>query len=85
MLPRLLMFVYACCCPCLRGGYAKPEWTDVLWVQLVLLPYTLAMWTYWYARWFCKFTVLGHEYGTEEKLYLIRRNMGISRAQFDVS
>ena len=24
----------------IRGGYAKPNWTDVLWVQLVLLPYT---------------------------------------------
>ncbi|XP_043215946.1 dnaJ homolog subfamily C member 25 homolog [Amphibalanus amphitrite] len=67
----------------IRGGYAKPEWTDVLWVQLVLLPYTLATWVYWYGRWFWKFTLLGHEYGTEEKLYLIRRNMGISRTQFD--
>ena len=24
----------------IRGGYAKPNWTDILWVQLVLLPYT---------------------------------------------
>lgn len=26
----------------IRGGYQKPAYTDVLWVQIVLLPYYLA-------------------------------------------
>ena len=25
----------------IKGGYAKPHWTDVLWVQLVILPLTV--------------------------------------------
>jgi hypothetical protein len=24
----------------IRGGYAKPNWKDILWVQLFLLPLT---------------------------------------------
>ncbi|XP_037091994.1 dnaJ homolog subfamily C member 25 homolog [Pollicipes pollicipes] len=67
----------------IRGGYAKPSVTSVLWVQLVLLPYTLSVWLLWYLRWFWKYTLLGQEYGTDEKLYLIRRYMGVSSAQFD--
>jgi len=66
----------------IRGGYAPPRWTDVLWVQLVLLPYTLAKYVLWYARWLYKFTLLRQEYGTEEKLYLIRRYMRLSATQF---
>ena len=29
----------------IKGGYAKPHWTDVLWVQLVILPLTVYRWT----------------------------------------
>ena len=25
----------------IKGGYAKPHWTDVLWIQLVILPLTV--------------------------------------------
>jgi len=34
----------------IQGGYAKPKVTDVLWIQLVLLPITLCRWAYFYAR-----------------------------------
>ena len=27
----------------IRGAFAKPDWKDVLWVQLVILPYTIFM------------------------------------------
>ena len=69
----------------IRGGYAKPKWTDVLWVQLFLLPITTCRWAYFYGRWLWKFGLCRQEYGEEEKLYVIRRNMGLSQLQFDVS
>ena len=68
----------------IRGGYAKPKWTDVLWVQLFLLPLTACRWAYFYGRWLWKFGICRQEYGEEEKLYVIRRNMGLSQLQFDV-
>lgn len=67
----------------IRGGYAKPKWTDVLWVQLVLLPLTVCRWTYFYGRWLWKFGICRQEYGRDEQLYVIRRNMGLSQLQFD--
>ena len=69
----------------IRGGYAKPKWTDVLWVQLFLLPITTCKWAYFYGRWLWKFGLCRQEYGEEEKLYVIRRNMGLSQLQFNVS
>ena len=69
----------------IQGGYAKPKITDILWIQLVLLPVTMWNWTYFYSRWFWKFGILKEEYGEEEKLYVIRKNMSLSQGQFDVS
>ena len=68
----------------IRGGYAKPNVMDVLWIQLFLLPWTLCKWIYFYTRWLWKFGIKREEYGDEEKLYLIRKNMGLSQGQFDV-
>jgi len=67
----------------IRGGYAKPSVYDIAWVQLVLLPYTLYKWVVFYCRWIVKFVILKHEYGQDEKEYLIRRYMGISLAEWD--
>ena len=69
----------------IRGGYAKPDIVQVLWIQLILLPWTLCRWIYFYARWFWKFGIMKHEYGQEEKLYVIRKFMKLSQGQFDVS
>lgn len=68
----------------IRGGYAKPKVTDVLWVQLVFLPYTLSLYLAWYFRWIWRFRVKGEEYGDEEKLYLVRKYLGLSETQFEV-
>lgn len=68
-----------------RGGYRKPTYTDVLWVQLVFFPYYLVMYIKWYIRWLWKFTIKREEYGEEEKLYLIRKYLKLSSSQFDVS
>lgn len=69
----------------IRGGYAKPKVSDILWIQLVLLPLTSYRWTHFYLRWLWKFGICRQEYGEEEKLYIIRKNMGLSQGQFDVS
>ena len=36
----------------IKGGYAKPHWTDVLWVQLVILPLTVYRSLIWLATCF---------------------------------
>lgn len=67
----------------IKGAYAKPEIVDILWIQLIILPYTIAIYIYWYLRWIWKFTILKQPYGEEEKLYLIRKYMKLGRHQFD--
>jgi len=67
----------------IKGGYAKPHWTDVLWVQLVILPLTVYRWTKFYILWLWRFGILREEYGRDEQLYVIRKNLGVSQGQFD--
>lgn len=67
----------------IKGGYAKPEIKDILWIQLIILPYTIAYYIYWYLRWLWKFTILKQPYGTEEKLHLIRKYMKLGQYQFN--
>jgi len=67
----------------IRGGYAKPHWTDILWVQLVILPVTTYRWAKFYIRWLCKFGIMREEYGEQEKLYVIRKFLKVSQGQFD--
>ena len=68
-----------------RGGYSKPSYMDVLWIQLVFFPYYTVMYVNWYIRWIWKFTIRKEEFGEEEKLYLIRKYLKLSTSQFDVS
>ncbi|CAG5121775.1 unnamed protein product [Candidula unifasciata] len=67
----------------IRGGYQKPQITDVLWVQLVLFPYHILKYIAWWVRWVWKFTIKREEYGQEEKLHIIRKNLGLSQLQFE--
>ncbi|XP_050678851.1 dnaJ homolog subfamily C member 25 homolog [Leptidea sinapis] len=67
----------------IKGAYAKPEIKDILWIQLIILPYTIVCYIHWYLRWFWKFTVLKHPYGEEEKLYLIRKYLKMGHHQFN--
>ncbi|XP_026752974.2 dnaJ homolog subfamily C member 25 homolog [Galleria mellonella] len=67
----------------IKGAYAKPEIVDILWVQLIILPYTITYYIYWYLRWIWKFTILKQPYGEEEKLYLIRKYMKLGKHQFN--
>jgi len=67
----------------IKGGYAKPHWTDVLWVQMVIFPLTAYRWSSFYISWLWRFGIKREEYGREEQLYVIRKNLGVSQGQFD--
>lgn len=67
----------------IKGAYAKPKITDILWIQLIILPYTMGKYFHWYGRWIWNFTILKKSYGEEEKLYLIRKYLGMGQHQFN--
>ncbi|XP_064477515.1 dnaJ homolog subfamily C member 25 homolog [Ornithodoros turicata] len=67
----------------IRGGYRKPTLRNILWVQLVMLPYSLGTFLWWHGRWLWKFTLQRQELGMEERSYLIRYYMGLSQEQWD--
>uniref|UniRef100_A0A3Q3WM02 DnaJ homolog subfamily C member 25 n=1 Tax=Mola mola TaxID=94237 RepID=A0A3Q3WM02_MOLML len=67
----------------IKGGYQKPNMSDILLCQIVLFPYYLTNYVAWYTSWIYRFSICREEYGDEEKLYLIRRNMKMSQSQFD--
>lgn len=67
----------------IKGAYAKPEIVDILWVQILILPYTISYYIYWYLRWLWKFSIMKQPYGEEEKLYLIRKYMKLGQHQFN--
>jgi len=61
----------------------RPTIKDILWIQLILLPYTIGAYFVWQAKWIWKFNIKKEEYGEEEKLYIIRRYMKLGALQFD--
>lgn len=67
----------------IRGSYEKPSIYDVLWVQLVISPYTIAKYVIWFVSWTVNFTILGKPYGDEEKLHMLRKNLGMGIHQFN--
>jgi len=67
----------------IRGGYSKPQVTDILWVQLAISPYYLVLYIAWGARWVWKFWILKEEYGKEEKEHLTRKGVGLSQMYWE--
>ncbi|KAJ8971370.1 hypothetical protein NQ317_016565 [Molorchus minor] len=67
----------------IKGAYAKPQLSDVLWVQLIIFPYTIVKYIYWYVSWFWRHTILKQPYSEEEKLYLVRKYLKMGQHQFD--
>lgn len=67
----------------IKGAYAKPRILDVLWVQILILPYTISKYLHWYFVWVWRFNILRQPYGDEQKLYLIRKYMKLGQYQFD--
>uniref|UniRef100_A0A8D8MXC3 DnaJ homolog subfamily C member 25 homolog n=1 Tax=Culex pipiens TaxID=7175 RepID=A0A8D8MXC3_CULPI len=66
----------------IQGAYAKPQITDILWVQIILLPYTLFKYVKWNLLWIYNFNIRMKPYGEEEQLYLIRKNLKMGINQF---
>lgn len=67
----------------IKGAYEKPNIMDVLWIQLLISPWTITKYIIWYIKWIVNFNILGKPYGDEEKLYLIRKNLGLGVYQFN--
>ncbi|XP_028457308.1 dnaJ homolog subfamily C member 25 isoform X1 [Perca flavescens] len=55
----------------IKGGYQKPNLSDILLCQIVLFPYYLTNYVTWYIAWIYRFTICREEYGEEEKFYII--------------
>lgn len=67
----------------IKGAYAKPEIVDLLWIQILILPYTILKYIYWYVSWIWRHNVLKQPYNEEEKLYIIRKYMKMGQHQFN--
>lgn len=67
----------------IKGRCAKPSIYDILWLQLIFLPWSLIQLIIFHVRWIYKFTYNGEPLGEEEKFYLIRRYMGMSQSQWN--
>ncbi len=67
----------------IKGGYQKPNVSDILLCKIILFPYHLCTYVAWNFSWFYRFKIRGEEYGDEERLYIIRRYMKMSQSQFD--
>ncbi|XP_034520151.1 dnaJ homolog subfamily C member 25 isoform X2 [Ailuropoda melanoleuca] len=67
----------------IKGGYQKPQICDLLLFQILLAPFHLCSYIVWYCRWIYNFNIKGKEYGEEERLYIIRKSMKMSKSQFD--
>lgn len=67
----------------IKGGYQKPNISDILLFKIILFPYHMCLYVVWYWSWIYRFNIRGEEYGEEEKLYIIRKYMKMSQAQFD--
>uniref|UniRef100_A0A1B6CRA4 J domain-containing protein n=1 Tax=Clastoptera arizonana TaxID=38151 RepID=A0A1B6CRA4_9HEMI len=67
----------------IRGGYAKPKITDILWIQIIKLPYIIVAYVAWFVKWHWKFSICKEPYGEEEKYYLIRKLMKLGEHQFE--
>lgn len=67
----------------IRGAYEKPSILDILWIQLLMSPWIIIKYLIWYVTWIVNFDIRGKPYGEEEKLHLIRRNLGLGKHQFN--
>ena len=56
---------------------------DVLWVQMVFFPVTLVNYIVWWVSWIWRFNFKKEQYGIEEQIYLICKNMSIKRSAWE--
>lgn len=69
----------------IRGGFAKPDIKNVLWIQIFRLPISLYNYFHWYFRWIYLYDIKGEPYGEEEKIYLISKYLDVSEEQLHIN
>lgn len=69
----------------IRGGFAKPDIKNILWIQIFMLPLTLYAYIKWYIRWIYLFDLKNDSYGEDEKIYLMSKYMGVTEEQLCVN
>jgi len=68
-----------------NGGYQRPEFRDILWIQILLLPSRTYAFLSFHLAWLWKFGILREEYGEEEKNYVIRKRMKLTERQWEAT
>ena len=66
------------------GGYKKESPKDTLVYWILLSPISLYKAAHFWSRWALKYWINKNEYDEEAKLFLIRKNLGISEEQLHV-
>ncbi|XP_062504530.1 dnaJ homolog subfamily C member 25 homolog [Corticium candelabrum] len=66
-----------------RGGYSRPSLWDVMWVRVVLLPYTLVLYVIWWFKWQWTYFVMKQEYTEEDRHYLTRKALKLTTVQWE--
>lgn len=67
------------------GGYKKESLKDTLLYALIICPYTIILYVVWWVKWYHKYNIKKEEYDDDAKMYLIRKNLGLSEDQYNVS
>jgi len=68
----------------IQGGCAKPQWTDILAFQLLMLPYHTSIFAHFHVRRFFKYKVMKQEADETEKDYCTRMATKLSEAQWEM-
>lgn len=66
-----------------RGGYAKPDIRDVLWVKIVCLPYHIFLFIRFHIRWIWRYNYKKLEFEEADKLYLVQKNLKYTHTQYE--
>ncbi|CAD5219638.1 unnamed protein product [Bursaphelenchus okinawaensis] len=67
----------------ISGGYKRATVRNTLLFYILISPYTLFISAIWWSKWIKKYWINKEEYDKEAKLYLIRKNLGISEDHFN--
>lgn len=64
-------------------GLEKPEYKDLLVCKLGLLPLHAANYLLWALKWLVMYKIFRTDYSDEDKMYLIRKNMGLDERAWE--
>jgi DnaJ family protein C protein 25 len=66
----------------IHGGYAPPKITELIGVQVILLPWTIAKTLWFYARWGILFGLLRKDYGPAEREYMTIKSLRLNEMKW---